>query len=325
MTITSLNDLKALEYMKGKDEERTTPITFVCEACGNEFTYYVRSMWNKKALLCSVCSVKKAKAAHSKERREETEAKRKATCMKKYGVDHHFKTDAVKERYKATNRERYGNDWAIGSELVQKKIRETLAKNGGEPFVRASSLEKRAETMVRKYGAAYTMQSETLKAKWYDGFRKKYGVDNPGLLYLLPEDKKAEFLEKYGIDCYHPYGKKYLYDDELFDSSWELAYWIWCKDNGKRIERNKKSFQLRSGGKTYVDFVVDGELVEVKSDYLATFDGFDEKEEVYRANGVTVLMKEEIEPVLRYVYDEYGHDYMKQFAFVKKDAPEDAS
>ena len=52
------------------------------------------------------------------------------------------------------------------------------------------------------------------------------------------------------------------------DSSWELAFVIYCLDHGKQIERNLKSwFYTDNDGKIrkyYPDFLVNGELYEIK-------------------------------------------------------------
>jgi len=57
--------------------------------------------------------------------------------------------------------------------------------------------------------------------------------------------------------------------DGLFlNSTWELAFYLWCRDQGKKFERNTRGFPYTDfEGKQrnyYPDFVVDGCLVEVK-------------------------------------------------------------
>lgn len=54
-----------------------------------------------------------------------------------------------------------------------------------------------------------------------------------------------------------------------FDSSWELAIWIYCKDHNISIEHNPCTFVYEYDGKQHlylVDFRINGKLVEVKGD-----------------------------------------------------------
>lgn len=68
-------------------------------------------------------------------------------------------------------------------------------------------------------------------------------------------------------------GKKGYYKGFWCDSSYELAYLIYCLDNNIKIERNTEGFEYSFEGKTrkfYPDFLVEGKYVEIKnfhSDY----------------------------------------------------------
>lgn len=66
-------------------------------------------------------------------------------------------------------------------------------------------------------------------------------------------------------------GKSGWYQGIWCDSSWELAYVIWCKANGKCIVKNTETFKYEFKGKVrkYLpDFIVDGQLVEIKGRHL---------------------------------------------------------
>jgi len=93
-------------------------------------------------------------------------------------------------------------------------------------------------------------QNPKVRKKIEKTLMKKYGVTNAGFM-----------LKK---------GWHYFYDNEIFDSSWELAFWIWCKDHGEKIIRNKKSFKLKNGGLFYPDFKVGKTYIEVKSNFWKT-------------------------------------------------------
>lgn len=63
-------------------------------------------------------------------------------------------------------------------------------------------------------------------------------------------------------------GKKGWYDGVFFDSQWELAFWIYCKDHKIPIRKNTKKFYYKINGKEHYylpDFVVnDNQITEIK-------------------------------------------------------------
>ena len=82
--------------------------------------------------------------------------------------------------------------------------------------------------------------------------------------------RKAKLLGK-NVGGYRPhkngYGKKCRADGENFDSSWEVAYWFYCKDHGIYLERNKKEFLYEYKGETHrylPDFFDGTQYIEIK-------------------------------------------------------------
>lgn len=70
--------------------------------------------------------------------------------------------------------------------------------------------------------------------------------------------------------------KKYLFDNICFDSSWELALYIYAKDHNEDIERCPCAFQYIYNDKIhyyYPDFRYKGNLVEIKGDYMIDDNG----------------------------------------------------
>ena len=67
-----------------------------------------------------------------------------------------------------------------------------------------------------------------------------------------------------------------FYDNNYFDSSWEVEFWKYCKLNGKNISRNVKVFKynyLNVEHYCIPDFEVDGTLVEIKGNQFLKKDG----------------------------------------------------
>lgn len=122
--------------------------------------------------------------------------------------------------------------------------------------------------------------------------------------------------------------KGYLFEGVHFDSSWELAYYIWLRDNGKSfiyhpdtpLEYWDSEGVLRN---YYPDFLIEGEFVEIKGDHF-----FNEKGEPYNhyekkfwwgkyntllREGIRIMRFREIKRYLKYVKEIYGKDYLKSF------------
>jgi hypothetical protein len=106
-------------------------------------------------------------------------------------------------------------------------------------------------------------------------------------------------------------GKKGWYKGFFCDSSWELAYVIYCLDKRIPIQRNTEKLIYEYDGqiKTYIpDFVVDGRITEIK--------GFKSPqwEAKLKSNPhVAVLYEDDMKPILEYVTLTYGKDYIRLY------------
>ena len=100
------------------------------------------------------------------------EADKRATSLRKRGVDHHWQDPKVKA-----------------------KIRATLRRNHGVSFpgqVEAGKL-KRVETNMARYGAESPMQVRKIRARVERTMLERYGVDNP---LKVPEIKSQAFATR---------------------------------------------------------------------------------------------------------------------------------
>lgn len=116
---------------------------------------------------------------------------------------------------------------------------------------------------------------------------------------------------------------QYLKDNIIFDSSWELAYYIYLTDYGIPFEYHpdiefpyKVDEDSTKFRKYHPDFKVHGKYIEIKSDYLA------EHQDKYKLDfldrlGVDVLQEADIKPFLKYIDDKYGKYYMERFRIIK--------
>lgn len=96
------------------------------------------------------------------------------------------------------------------------------------------------------------------------------------------------------------------------DSSWELAFLIYCKEHDMNIERCKEfRYYIDSEGnqrKFYPDFVVDGVIYEIK--------GYQDKnraEKEAASKDVVFIYKNEMKPYLDYVVEKYGDGFIELY------------
>jgi hypothetical protein len=106
-------------------------------------------------------------------------------------------------------------------------------------------------------------------------------------------------------------GKKGWYKGFFCDSSWELAYVIYCLEHNIDIKRNteKRKYIFEGKVKNYLpDFIVEGHLIEIK--------GYKTKEwaDKLEANpDVKVLYEKDLKFIFDYVISKYGKDFIKLY------------
>lgn len=106
-------------------------------------------------------------------------------------------------------------------------------------------------------------------------------------------------------------GKKGWYKGIFCDSSWELAYVIYCLETGKSIKRcqERRSYTFKGLKKIYLpDFVVDEKVVEIK--------GYQTEQWKCKKKAnpdVIVIGSTEMQPILDFVISKYGKDFINLY------------
>ena len=170
---------------------------------------------------------------------------------------------------------------------------------------------------------------------------RKDRISNFKRLYCPLCQKKETSTQKYGTPYFSQSNEarykrsyKYLYDNEVFDSSWELALWIYAKDNNLSIIHEPVKFEYTYNNTIhtyYPDFLYNKEYVEVKGSQFFNKDGtmcnpfdhsldglFEAKHQCMLKNNVKILGKEELTPILNWIIAKYSSAYLGLF---KKDIP----
>lgn len=115
-----------------------------------------------------------------------------------------------------------------------------------------------------------------------------------------------------GIKLGSSRGKSGWYKGYWCDSSYELAYLIFCLDNKIKIERNKKGFEYVFNDEKhlfYPDFIVNDEYIEIKN-FESELTNTKVK---YFPHKIEVIYKYEIKPYLNYVKDKYGKNFINLY------------
>jgi len=130
--------------------------------------------------------------------------------------------------------------------------------------------------------------------------------------YLNDSEHKYRKYAKGGYRKGSGRGKSGWYKGYWCDSTYELCYLIYCLDHDIKIERNKEGFKYEYKNKIhtyYPDFLVEGDLVEIK--------GYNSEEFKAKRSAVTkplkVLFKKDLKDIFDYVNKNYTNNYVSLY------------
>ena len=238
------------------------------------------------------------------------------TCKKKYGVENISQYEGTKKKKEEKAFAKYGVKNVSQAQEVKDKIAATnIERYGAKTFLASEEgIVKRKETCFERYGvdsfSKTPMHTEKMKAT----NRKNYDTDWP--------QQNREFMRNMH--------KRYTFDNMNFDSSFELAIYIWCKDHKIEFEYQPNViFTYEHDGivRTYEpDFVIEGKVIEVKGDHFFKEDGtmqnpwdhsldalYEAKHQCMLKNNVEIWKMPDCQIYVDYVSTTYGKDYLKQF------------
>ena len=298
--------------------------TYVCETCGKEFSRR-KPFSSDCKILCHGCKISESvrlKTLENPNYQKDKLDKRKAICFKRFNCDNASKNEVQRkkisdnlksvylsnkeeiiEKRKATNRHEFGFDWpAQNKEIMLKGLEVQRSRNNG--FVGWEDPEKQrlAELLA---------QIEECKQLRKDTYMHRTGYDHPK---HNPEVDNSK--------------KNYFYNGVYFDSSWELAYYIWLNDNSIEFMYHPPFYMeyLGEDGKLHdyqPDFLINGVFYEIKGNQF-----FNEKNEPYNhysksfwwckynaiiSYGVIIYRESYMRQYLKYIKNTYGKNYLKSY------------
>ena len=162
---------------------RNNEISYVC-SCGKECNKNFYTAINESGgFKCPDCVHLKRYGKPKKQKikltKEESENKRKETCLKKYGIEYTLQSKEFRNKGKETCFKKYGTEFASQSEIIKEKMK---------------------ATNLKKYGYEYVLKVPEIKTKIKATNLEKYGVEHPMYINEIKEKIKATNLEKYGVE-----------------------------------------------------------------------------------------------------------------------------
>lgn len=252
------------------------------------------------------------------------------TSNEKYGKGNY---NNRQKAYK-THKERYGVEHPLQYKEFNNNAINTRLNTYGE-IITPDMIAKAKNTRKEKYGDENYVNIEKCKHTKF----LKYGDENYANVEKMKQTKLTknnghyftnDIIQKSNESKLRRYGRmhityKYFYKEKYFDSSWELAYYIWLTDNKIDFEYQPKIiYSYEFGGKLHhyePDFSINGQLVELKNTYLmkrllceGTQDNA--KYQCMLKNNVKIIT--DIKDVLKYIQIKYGKDYLKSFKINNK-------
>lgn len=308
----------------------------ICKECGKPTTFLgLLGYRNFCSLRCAHTNV-------------ETKAKKEKTYLEHFGVNHNFKSPEIQTKIKETNIKKYGYENPGQVPDIKEQIKNKFIKKyGTESYMKTDEFrqkskitckelydneffrnrEKYKNTCLEKYGVASTLQVQQVKDKARKTCLEKYGVEYPSQNNEIKEKIKNNTIERHNgigfasVDII----KRYLYDDTAFDSSWELAYYIWLKDHNITFEYHPNTYfeyidTNNIKRRYFPDFKVNNDYIEIKGDFLVEDNIYkmdDNKLKCIQENTKFILYEDDIKKYLNYIKEKYGKNYLQKFRYKK--------
>lgn len=201
----------------------------------------------------------------------------------------------------------------LGSSCPIKVEKDRLRKIGINPF--KEKLHPKGALGKKGWNNGLTKETSSIIFKSSEKFKetiknKGHFWKNPSL-YEDTKKKLSNYAKKRSLGGYVEgggRGKKGWYKGIFCDSSWELAYVIYCLEHGIEIKRSKdrRVYTWEDKTKIYIpDFIVENQTIEIKGyknpQWLAKL----------KANqDIKVFYKEDMKPILDYVKEKYGKNFI---------------
>lgn len=312
-------------------------IKYVCSQCGEENVVFYQNFLIalKNNYICGKCRQKISIAETISKnpgiwikRNEKT----KQTNLKKYGATSYNQTKEGKEKLKAVWQNKTEEEIKLRSEKYKSTC---LKKYGKDSYFKTDEFRTKSKNKcLEKYNAEFYSQTEEYKQRYKQSCIEKYGVESHNKAEICKEKNKMTCLRHWGVDNFRKSKEMqklrkpvYIFNDIHFDSKDELAFYIYSKDLGLNIVRNKDRLIYIFDGKEFgyfPDFKINDEYYEIKGEQFLKEDGtwqnpFDHSlDSLYEAkhlcaidNKVNIIYSKDCQKYIEYVNINYGDLFEK--------------
>ena len=219
-------------------------------------------------------------------------------CCSKYTAQ----CPAIKEKNSKGMKRAYATGVLNAKQIYQNKSQESKNKmswNKGKTKETDIRIKEQAERIKEKYDKGILIG--TFTGKHHSEESKKLISENTSRAYNYEADRKSGR------------GKKGSYKGFWCDSTYELAYIIYCLDHNIPIRRNKEYFEYEYQGKQhryYPDFIVNNELIEIKG---FANGALPYKEQALKRSGrpYKILFPKDLQYVFNYIKETYNKEVDK--------------
>ncbi len=283
----------------------------ICQVCGKPTTFISMNLGYHQH-----CS--KACTNADKQLQE----KRINTNLSKYGYKTSFSTKETQNKVKQTFINKYGVSNPYAAEKIKDKIKQNnISKYGVENSQQRKEVkQKTQETNLKRYGNVCAMQGKEVQSKIKKTILEKYGSENIFSSEYGKQKIKATNLERYGTEnpqqnreIHVKTMKHYKYNDVNFDSSWELAVYIYCIDHNIYIDREPVRFTyINNNGKEsyyFPDFIIEDRIVEIKGDQFLDDNGTlkdKAKLKCIEEHNVELWYRQDVQKYISYCEEKFG-------------------
>lgn len=232
------------------------------------------------------------------------------TLNKRYNCSNAFNITSIKEKAQKNSHTTESNKKRNKSQSKTKKVL------WSQPEYKQDKLNKCINTNLQNFGKPWSSNSDIVKSK----------ISTTVKSDDCQNRTKQTCLARYGVQ-HHTQSrhyiesakKRYLYNNITFDSSWELALYIYAIDHNIPVIRTPCTFTYYDSNNvkhTYTpDFLYDSQLVEIKGDQFFNENGTlinvyskkvdTDKLNCMKANNVKLLRYSDIKSYISYCSSKY--------------------
>lgn len=321
-TIPVTNEVQ-FEQIK-RTYSRDNKIFFNCFDCHKPVVLLLRKIkqWPGKCRICKIEDTNIQK--YGSKYQTQTDNFKKKRLITQNGI---WLTEKARNKIKNTKKEKYGDEYYTN----RPKFIETYNKHKNEDVHFVEKIQnKMKETCKERYNVEWFRQSKEYEIESKITNNKKYCSDYYFSSDIGKQHIKDVLIEKYGVEhalqckvIRDKQRRKYTYNGLNFDSSWEIAFYIYLIDKHIRFEYHSTEFDYYWPGddkihKYEVDFkLYSNTYVEIKNVKLLNNMIINEKDKEHfkylcmKEHNVNIIT--DCSKYLNYVKFKYGKNYLNKF------------